>query len=115
MHFSVAGDPLEIGALSSARQSASGSPDAPLLIQANKSFGAHAEPAAGATGLLSIIVANTCRKSIPIMHLRAVNPYVSDALCADSSTAWAIPRQSFSKMHQSTNAVAGCSSFAYQV
>lgn len=52
----------------------------PLALAASKSWVGHAEPAAGLVGLLFAHAAATQLLTTPLMHLRAVNPYVASTL-----------------------------------
>jgi len=80
------GDPIEIGA---AAASLMGSPDRrqPLFLSAAKSIIGHAEPAAGAVGLLSLISTLASHQRQPILHLRTLNPLVASAMGAVSGAS----------------------------
>ena len=68
----------------------------PLSLAASKSWVGHAEPAAGLAGLLFAQHLALQRHGLPLLHLRAVNPYVASALEQGSAVAGAaahLPRQ----------------------
>lgn len=84
------GDPIEIGAANSVL--IKGERRIPLALLASKSWMGHSEPAAGIAGLAhSHVALNSCT-SLPILHLRSVNEYVSTVL--GNSTSWFAGRQS---------------------
>jgi 3-oxoacyl-(acyl-carrier-protein) synthase/acyl carrier protein len=79
------GDPIEVGAAMTVYSSASqnqvqGSSLLPLTLTASKSWVGHAEPGAGLAGLLLAKHTATQATAIPLMHLRAINPYVANTL-----------------------------------
>jgi len=73
------GDPIEVGAAMTVYSSISGS-SLPLTLTASKSWVGHAEPGAGLAGLLLAKHTATQATVIPLLHLRAVNPYVANTL-----------------------------------
>lgn len=99
------GDPIELGAALGVLLPAD--PDAPepgpgaLELMASKSRTLHAEPAAGAVGLVDL-AARLARSAKPLktMHLVGINPYVAAAFVgqrrgagAAGSRAWLVRRQ----------------------
>jgi hypothetical protein len=92
----------------------------PLLASASKSSIGHTEAAAGAMGLAHTLVGLSHAIMQPVMHLRAVNPFL-DARLRDNT--WALPRQaaglpSSPETHPAGPAgtlVTGVSSFAFMV
>lgn len=75
------GDPIETGAAAAALMGAPGRSQ-PLMLAAAKSLAGHAEPAAGAVGLISMVAALVSSQRQPVLHLRTLNPLVSSALNA---------------------------------
>ena len=75
------GDPIEMGATAA---SLLGSPDRgqPILLSAAKSVMGHAEPAAGAVGLLSLLSSLASFQQQPTLHLRILNPLMASAMGA---------------------------------
>ena len=108
------GDPIEVGAaLAVYGESQRGQP---LALAASKSWVGHAEPAAGLAGLLFAHAAATHSVAPPLMHLRAVNPYVSSALEQQAAAQALLPKQGgalpvASEQHAPTW---GASAFAFQ-
>ena len=72
------GDPIEVGAALAVYSEAPR--QQPLALAASKSWVGHAEPAAGLAGLLFAHATATQALSLPLLHLRAVNPYVASTL-----------------------------------
>lgn len=110
------GDPIEVGAamavLAETRR------QDPLTVLASKSCVGHAEPAAGLVGLLFAQRAVARQLTLPIMHLRAVNPYVASTLDQTTAVRAALPKQG-SALPQPAGAPAGgllcgVSAFAFQ-
>jgi acyl transferase domain-containing protein/surfactin synthase thioesterase subunit/acyl carrier protein/NAD(P)-dependent dehydrogenase (short-subunit alcohol dehydrogenase family) len=75
------GDPIEVGALSSAFS------QHPMSLVSNKSCYGHTEGAAGLTGLLAAVQASTQQTTPGIMHLRTINPYVYSAIDSWNKTS----------------------------
>lgn len=72
------GDPIEVGAALAVYSEASRQQT--LVLAASKSWVGHAEPAAGLAGLLFAHAAATQALTLPLLHLRSVNPYVTNTL-----------------------------------
>ena len=90
-------------------------------MAASKSWVGHAEPAAGMAGLLFAHAAATQSCAVPLLHLRAVNPYVISSLeqqQAGSASAAMLPRQGGALPMAADGAqqgsVWGVSAFAFQ-
>ena len=85
------GDPIEVGAATAVL---AGAPTR-LRLSAAKSRMGHAEPAAGSVGMVQAMVQMGMQRSNAIMHLRALNPYVSSTLAelAASQAGPILPRQ----------------------
>ncbi len=75
------GDPIEVGAASAVLVDPRPSHMAPLVLMAAKSWTGHAEPGAGAVGLVHAQAALSQAAALPILHLGGLNPYVSGAPC----------------------------------
>lgn len=114
------GDPIEMGAVSAVLLSskASSTRSLPLTIASDKSAVGHTEPAAGMSGLLHAAAAAAAAAALPVLHLRALNPYLIGTLEAPGiAGSVSIPRQqrgAFLSQHSTGNAT-GVSSFAFQV
>ena len=101
------GDPIEVGGLLGAL-GGSGT----LVLGAIKSFVGHAECAAGAAGLVHA-AASLCRRQVmSVMHLRGVNPHVSNAIAAATCGRVVLPKSAHG--HAAQLGAAGVSSFAFQ-
>ena len=74
------GDPIEVGAVSSVLLARSVQRPRALELQANKPATGHGEPAAGLTGLLGMCLLLSHGAAVPVLHLRSVNPHVTDVL-----------------------------------
>jgi hypothetical protein len=125
------GDPIEVGALAAVfgssnkrgRRAHSTEAEAairaaPLALLSSKSALGHAEPAAGVVGLLHAQLALLHGAALPITHLRALNPLVSEA--AASGGRWCLPRDACGQPMpraggSAEGSVIGTSAFAYQV
>ena len=110
------GDPIEMGGLLGVLGGSEGSRT--LVLGAIKSSVGHAECAAGAAGLMHA-ASTLCNKLVVgVMHLRGVNPHVSNAIeAADVGGSVALPKASHSRASdaaQQRRAAAGVSSFAFQ-
>ena len=104
------GDPIEVGAAWAVL--GSGRKNADLDFVASKTWVGHGEPAAGITGILFARQTVMLNLALPILHLRTVNPYVTDAL-KDASNAVRVARQP-AVLSQSANSLLGVSAFAFQ-
>jgi acyl transferase domain-containing protein len=71
------GDPIEVGAAAAVQLS--GRRSAPLVLQSSKSCIGHCEPAAGAAGLVQLVLGLQLMRPTPLLHLRRPNPH-ADAL-----------------------------------
>jgi 3-oxoacyl-(acyl-carrier-protein) synthase len=89
------GDPIEVGAATAVLAAPnSARPRAqPLRLAALKSHMGHAEPAAGALGLLRLKEQLQGRRACSILQLRSLNPFLGGSLMAAAGGV-AIPRQS---------------------
>ena len=74
------GDPIEIGAAAEALTASATSVTSSLVLGAVKSAVGHAEPAAGAIGLLAATRAMVRRAALAMPHLREMNRHVEAAL-----------------------------------
>ena len=103
------GDPIEIGALTTAlgSQQQRATRKHPLVIGASKTCFGHTEGTAGMTG--SLLALNYLQKQIsaPVVNLRSLNPYVQPSL---SNNAAHVPWQPAPTM-QGFGSCAGTSSF----
>ena len=93
----------------------------PLALAASKSWVGHAEPAAGMAGLLFAHAAATQSCAVPLLHLRAVNPYVvssREQQQAGSASAAMLPRQGgalpMAAAGDQQGSIWGVSAFAFQ-
>jgi len=101
------GDPIEVGGLLGAL-GRSGT----LVLGAIKSFVGHAECAAGAAGLVHAAATLGLRQVVSVMHLRGVNPHVSNAIAAATGGRVVLPKSAHG--HAAQLGAAGVSSFAFQ-
>ena len=116
------GDPIEVGA-TAAVLTAAASRQAPLLLMASKSWIGHSEPSAGLVGLTHAQLALAQGVQLPVLHLAAMNPYVT-ALMERQPGSWMAPRQpaalgmpaadAGSTSAAADAAVVGVSAFAFQ-
>lgn len=106
------GDPIEVGA----SLAVFGSSDRlwPLDFFASKSWVGHGEPSAGLAGIAFGHAAVTSHWSVPIMHLRATNPYVSDAINTFKDKFVFLPRHPASRPTRGSTDAVGVSAFAFQ-
>lgn len=112
------GDPIEVGALEALRTgfkqlgTAAAAPQspAPMLLTASKSLVGHSEPAAGMMGMAHAVLAVIQQAALPLLHLAAVNRYVTPAMQGGS---WSLPRQ-LGGLASHPTIVSGISSFAFQ-
>lgn len=124
LNLCTAGDPIEMGAVTAvllsgkAQAGPSSSSTIPLSIASDKSGVSHTEPAAGMSGLWHAVAAAAAQVALPVLHLRALNPYLISTLEAPGIPGTlSIPRQQRGMAHGQRNAgsVSGISSFAFQV
>ena len=114
------GDPIEVGAAVAAFRSPSqytaqgrhAGPH-PLALEASKSHQGHAEPAAGVVGLLHAAHGLVHGMSHPILHLRALNPFLAAALLGGSCRVGR--QQSPSAVGHASAPASSVSAFAFQV
>ena len=100
------GDPIEVGAAAAVLLD----PKRPLALLASKSWGGHAEAAAGIVGLAHTQVSMAHTLLFPILHLGEMNPYVT-AIMGKSQSSWAVGRQKGPTM---LKGACGTSAFAFQ-
>lgn len=117
----TAGDPIEMGAVTAvllSSRSKQTSHSLPLTIASDKSGIGHTEPAAGMSGLLHAAAAAAAHAALPVLHLRALNPYLTGTLEAPGIAGTvSIPRQQRGAVlgQHSMGSITGISSFAFQV
>lgn len=90
----------------------------PLTIASDKSGIGHTEPAAGMSGLVHAVAAAAGYTALPVLHLRALNPYLIGTLEAPGVAGGvSIPRQQRGAMlgQHPAGSITGVSSFAFQV
>lgn len=104
------GDPIEIGAASSALMNDK-SREEGLVLMAAKSWTGHAEAGAGLVGMLHAKAAIGQASSLPLLHLVGINPYVHGAM-GDSS--WLATRQAAPLGSSFETITTGISAFAFQ-
>ena len=111
------GDPIELGAISTAFGQAQR--PAPIALMASKGFLGHTEPAAGVVSLIMAANSLAHTAQFPVMHLRTLNSHV-DAILGASPGVVALPRASGGLPHGATHQASdahmctGISSFAFQ-
>lgn len=121
MYAHCAGDPIEMGAVATLLLSSNSQQQArsiPLTIASDKSGIGHTEPAAGMSGLVHAAAAAASQTALPVVHLRALNPYLVGTLEAPGiAGSLSIPRQQRGAVagQHPTGSIAGISSFAFQV
>jgi acyl transferase domain-containing protein len=118
------GDPIEVGAATAVLPGQGGL--LPLRFTAAKSRVGHAEPAAGSIGILQAAAQLMNNKTLAIMHLSRVNPYISSIygeLASQGQATPFAPKQDgpsvstssvFAPAGNSWLATMGTSSFAFQ-
>ena len=74
------GDPIEAGSLAGALLASRGADLAPLSVGGVKANIGHAEPAAGMTGLLRLVVGLSSGMAAPNAQLRVLNPHLRGAM-----------------------------------
>lgn len=84
----------------------------PLSVLASKTLIGHAEPASGLLGMSYAVGTLRSHQAPPIIHLRALNPYVLQQLQGKSVC---LPRQHAPLRSSTQRAVVGVSAFAFQV
>ena len=121
------GDPIEVGALASAFRSQPSAAHAPPLVpMASKSWVGHAEPAAGFIGMAHAVAAASHRAALAQLHLRTLNPHVSEAVTLRSgggedgygaAAPWLLPRSGGAAPMQdgAASVRTSVSAFAFQV
>lgn len=90
----------------------------PLTIASDKSGIGHTEPAAGISGLVHAAAAAAGHTALPVLHLRALNPYLIGTLEAPGVAGCvSIPRQQRGAVlgQHPAGSITGVSSFAFQV
>jgi hypothetical protein len=90
----------------------------PLTIASDKSGIGHTEPAAGMSGLVHAAAAAASQAALPVLHLRALNPYLIGTLEAPGiAGSLSIPRQQRGAVvgQHPAGSITGISSFAFQV
>lgn len=105
---------VQVGALT---EVLSPSAAAPVLLTSSKSWLGHAEPAAGIVGLLHAEYILGQRAGPPLASLRTLHPYVQRIMDGNSTSSWALPRQSCSFPCKTADLCAiavGTSAFAFQ-
>jgi NADPH:quinone reductase-like Zn-dependent oxidoreductase/3-oxoacyl-(acyl-carrier-protein) synthase/acyl carrier protein len=110
------GDPIEVGAAMTVYSSISGS-SLPLTFAASKSWVGHAEPGAGLAGLLLAKHTATQATVIPLLHLRAVNPYVANTLEENDRNfgrGALLPKEFGPQIGNDGKRIVGVSAFAFQ-
>ncbi len=112
------GDPIEVNAATSVLLPAAAGArrPAPLALMASKSWSGHGEPAAGLVALLHASTALGAATVHPVLHLRALKPYIAgilDQAPAGSRGTMAAGRQAGPLPAVSEAALAGVSSFAF--
>ena len=111
------GDPIEVNAALTTLMPKRSALDGPIILNASKSSFGHAEPAAGSIGLMAAILMLDGRAYNGLIHLRNVNPYVSQCLDSlKSPTTPILPRieAPASIMNMRSRVVANISGFAFQ-
>lgn len=111
-----AGDPIEMGAAAAVLLGSKfRAHQHPLTVSSDKSGVGHTEPAAGMSGVVHAVLSATQRMVLPVLHLHAMNPYMSGALSGNAASNTSIPKQSSGAVLQySDSFVTGVSSFAFQ-
>ena len=125
------GDPIEVGAAAEVfggekfSQDDEVSSNAVLTLGASKSWVGHAEPAAGMVGVYHALLGLSQAATLPVLHLKTLNPLVMDTLRAAGSKSgarpWHLPRQAGPGVGITTaaeaavsSAATGVSAFAFQ-
>lgn len=87
----------------------------PLALMAAKSTLGHSEPAAGVMNILQASTAFQSSVTLPILHLRTLNPHITATLDQSAAVGLThIPRQTAPAMSSGMMSVAGVSAFAFQ-
>ncbi len=129
------GDPIEVGALaavfagppsgggasrgmgthSDVQGVESGHQIDQIVLMASKSWVGHSEPASGVTSIAHAMASLGQALTLPMTHLRSLNPYVASPLASSMDRRMTVPRQQ-GPSHQQPNrsGAAGVSSFAFQ-
>lgn len=121
LYVCCAGDPIEMGAVAAVLLSSKSQQQTrsfPLTIASDKSGIGHTEPAAGMSGLVHAAAAVASQAALPVLHLRALNPYLIGTLEAPGvAGTLSIPRQQRGAVvgQHPAGSITGISSFAFQV
>lgn len=116
------GDPIEMGAATAVLDEDSNNSH-PIAVMAAKSWHGHAEPAAGVLGLAHAHMALSHQATLPMLHLRSLNPHIATTL--NSRTAdlrpivaarqlGAMPQMQAQQQMQQQGLFCGVSAFAFQ-
>jgi NADPH:quinone reductase-like Zn-dependent oxidoreductase/3-oxoacyl-(acyl-carrier-protein) synthase len=101
------GDPIEAGSLAAAVLRPSGA-DVAVTLGSSKANAGHAEPAAGATGMLRLVAQLAAACGVSNAQLRALNPHVGSVM---HGLACALPQQLAAVSAQASSG--GVGSFGY--
>jgi acyl transferase domain-containing protein len=106
------GDPIEVGAASSAVLGDDGG-GVPLVLSAVKSALGHGECVAGLTGVCAGLRGSEMSVTAPVLHLRSMNTHVCAAL-ASAARSVAVARGTQGQPRVQASGACGVSSFAFQ-
>lgn len=106
------GDPIEVGAATSALIPKLRDPRGPLIFSSGKTVLGHTEPAAGIVGLLQTIIALLETASSKIVHLQAPNPFLMGSLRASAPDICYLPRETGG--YPNASMITAISGFAFQ-
>jgi len=101
------GDPIEVGAIGEVIGNKAGF--MPVVLTAAKSWSGHSEAAAGIVGLSHAQCIANSLLSLPVLHLRGLNPYIYH-----SKGQWSAPRQLAPRLDHERRSLIGISAFAFQ-
>lgn len=101
------GDPIEVGAIGEVIGNKAGF--MPVVLTAAKSWSGHSEAAAGIVGLSHAQCISNSLLSLPVLHLRGLNPYIYH-----SKGQWSAPRQLAPRLDHERRSLIGISAFAFQ-
>ena len=109
------GDPIEAAAAAGLLLAG---PNQPLTMMAAKSSLGHSEPAAGVMNMLHACKALQAAMTLPILHLRSINPHIIASMDQSSAKARTLlPRQAAPRvigLAAGGSIVSGVSAFAFQ-